>query len=761
MKTFNKKKGFTIVELVIVIAVIGVLTAVLVPTFVNLVNKANEASNQAFVKDLNTAMAMREVEEGKNKTMSEAVKDAQDIGFDVEKLTPVNGRDLVWDSVANRFLLLESNGDVWFGKDEKKATKDIEIWKLYDSMPQVQKYSIYAKPTWTADAITGLNVGFDAGSNTAIQTVNYTNLDAAKSVIIRTNGGTLTVNAPEDTINHYGEANVVNLQAVGSHSFYERGSVNLVDIKKGRLIITNDEETEIGTIYLSATDDTYDGIILATQNGSELPGIVAREGVSAPDSGEKLVVTIQTNVNEEGENPAEEESIYLYPESDVKEGDNGYDVSDLGLLVVEAVSSEGQAQAEEQLADKGEEVLEEIKESHVADAEEVTTAATLFAGGNGSERKPYVITSREEFLNINEMYDKGYKFFTVDAKSKEWNFDANGKPHMDGAEWPTVDDRTVTNLNGSLEGNGLTIDNLDAWLFNFVGNENLEEEQLIKNLTINADINISATGVSAVYRSTGAINVTLNGITVHGNLTGGDSISSFVGYGSGQTWYNSSWQATKGFNLKFENCYSDATIVGTEQTGGFIGNWYSKATESSLTIIDSKYEGFITYGSRAQYLAANYGGYDTVPVTYSYSEGYNTDNIPVTEGELKLSTSYALATKATKLGDIVKNANNTYSVAKAAGAATAKAYIYYSYAPGGITGMVLVEDNLTLADDKFTTSYTYQYYTLNGTTTADTFSIDIEGAQSLNLLTLYVVQFNSNGQSLGYSTYSIPSEFIK
>ena len=37
----NNKKGFTIVELVIVIAVIAILAAVLIPTFGNVIDKAN------------------------------------------------------------------------------------------------------------------------------------------------------------------------------------------------------------------------------------------------------------------------------------------------------------------------------------------------------------------------------------------------------------------------------------------------------------------------------------------------------------------------------------------------------------------------------------------------------------------------------------------------------------------------------------------------------------------------------------------------
>lgn len=42
----NNKKGFTIVELVIVIAVIAILAGVLIPTFAGIVDKANKSAAQ-------------------------------------------------------------------------------------------------------------------------------------------------------------------------------------------------------------------------------------------------------------------------------------------------------------------------------------------------------------------------------------------------------------------------------------------------------------------------------------------------------------------------------------------------------------------------------------------------------------------------------------------------------------------------------------------------------------------------------------------
>ena len=50
MKKLNNKKGFTIVELVIVIAVIGILAAVLIPTFSNVIKNAKESAAMQSVK---------------------------------------------------------------------------------------------------------------------------------------------------------------------------------------------------------------------------------------------------------------------------------------------------------------------------------------------------------------------------------------------------------------------------------------------------------------------------------------------------------------------------------------------------------------------------------------------------------------------------------------------------------------------------------------------------------------------------------------
>ena len=63
MKKLNKK-GFTIVELVIVIAVIAILSAVLIPTFGGIINQANDTSAQQAARNGYTEKYAQDLTDG-------------------------------------------------------------------------------------------------------------------------------------------------------------------------------------------------------------------------------------------------------------------------------------------------------------------------------------------------------------------------------------------------------------------------------------------------------------------------------------------------------------------------------------------------------------------------------------------------------------------------------------------------------------------------------------------------------------------------
>lgn len=110
------------------------------------------------------------------------------------------------------------------------------MWAVQNSLTGNEIYSVYAGPRWTETSITGLNVGFDAGSRTNIESISYQNSTTQK-VVIRTNGGTLTVNAPSDDVHHYGYADSVDIQAVKTTSYHENGRVPFMSMQYGRVVL--------------------------------------------------------------------------------------------------------------------------------------------------------------------------------------------------------------------------------------------------------------------------------------------------------------------------------------------------------------------------------------------------------------------------------------------------------------------------------------------------------------------------------------------
>ena len=246
----STKKGFTIVELVIVIAIIAILAAVLIPTFASLIQKANESKDTQLVKNLNTALAADNKE---HKTMTDALKAAEAFGYDVGKINAsATGNEILWDSENDVFCYLKDGNVEYIPESNATKPADYKLWEIYDAkktIPAVaeQKFSVYLADdaNISDDGKVTVSVGFDAGTFSGLKAVEYNNTTSAQSVVIRTNSGftNVTVNGKEGsgdsgtTVYHYGSAANVTVKSVGSASYHEFGSCANFSIEKGHAVI--------------------------------------------------------------------------------------------------------------------------------------------------------------------------------------------------------------------------------------------------------------------------------------------------------------------------------------------------------------------------------------------------------------------------------------------------------------------------------------------------------------------------------------------
>ena len=82
---FSNQRGFTLLEMLIVISIAGVLAAVAVPRFTNAVMLANTARVQSDLQVLNAAIVLYQAETGKNPS---AVGDLESYVMDIKNVKP-------------------------------------------------------------------------------------------------------------------------------------------------------------------------------------------------------------------------------------------------------------------------------------------------------------------------------------------------------------------------------------------------------------------------------------------------------------------------------------------------------------------------------------------------------------------------------------------------------------------------------------------------------------------------------------------------
>lgn len=122
----NKRKGFTLMELVVVIAILAVLGLLLYPQITNYLNNAKDAVDKANVVTLNKNTAMYSVEHPNNTNdifsglgSDDARQQALvDDGYLKEIVKPTKeGNQILWDVAQQLWVLKLGNGGSAFSKD--------------------------------------------------------------------------------------------------------------------------------------------------------------------------------------------------------------------------------------------------------------------------------------------------------------------------------------------------------------------------------------------------------------------------------------------------------------------------------------------------------------------------------------------------------------------------------------------------------------------------------------------------------------------
>lgn len=149
----NNKKGFTIVELVIVIAVIAILAAVLIPTFSSIIKKAQQTSDIQAVQQMNTALA---IDGAVTPTSIDDFYDAlEEVGFTAKDYKPLySDRCFYWvkslntviyyDRATNKIIYPEgvSVTTGWFALDGSFDTREATIKELPNTTTNTYSFTV-------------------------------------------------------------------------------------------------------------------------------------------------------------------------------------------------------------------------------------------------------------------------------------------------------------------------------------------------------------------------------------------------------------------------------------------------------------------------------------------------------------------------------------------------------------------------------------------------------------------------------------------
>ena len=132
-----KKNGFTLIELMVVIAIIGLLSSIAMPRFVNITNSAKIANVQGNLSSMRTAIGMYNVKTGEYPRESQIIRHNNGEGPDLEKI--FEGIDI--RMAEDKYTLSDFFSKNKFSKTPAFFSKNtVEIYEVASVIPVATNY---------------------------------------------------------------------------------------------------------------------------------------------------------------------------------------------------------------------------------------------------------------------------------------------------------------------------------------------------------------------------------------------------------------------------------------------------------------------------------------------------------------------------------------------------------------------------------------------------------------------------------------------
>ncbi len=319
----NTEKGFTVVELVIIVAVIAILAAVLVPTFSEVVRNAKVSKDVSLCKNANIALAMQEATYGKPKRASDAIGKIFNDGFVLNRLIPAaEGCYMVYDLTNNRFALLDSEFDIVYSETEISNN----LYLLTGDQNTIDKAKLNETYSFKYLITTNENLTLDNSFDARlIGDCNVTLKTDNTECFIFTDGGNIVVNAPQATITHVGNADTVTVDKVSGNSYHVQGTVNELILRSGRVVVEGDAVVDV--IVIPEDADDYSIFVESADektNQGEIGKVIvnaATQEVVVKDKNSGVVVGVYYPTLPLGD--TDKDVVFVYKSEDIK-GDGVY-----------------------------------------------------------------------------------------------------------------------------------------------------------------------------------------------------------------------------------------------------------------------------------------------------------------------------------------------------------------------------------------------------------------------------------------------------